>query len=222
LKLRPSFARGKQGARLPATGRNGVTQCRRLGLLNLLIAAAVVVVAGPAGATTIHPDSTKVSGQASNFKFAYGAFSAACNTSTAAGTTGVSAANLSLTVTFSDTSGGCPTNQMAVSCTISGGTMTLAATATGSGNGTAKLTIDSPGYTLSCGSGFCVIAIGAQTSSSTPAVTFATGTDALEINAFVTVTRTGLGGALCGAASGTAKLTAIYTVTPTNLTITNP
>jgi hypothetical protein len=194
----------------------------RLGLLVVLaLVASACVVAGPAQATTIHPDSTKVSGQAGNFKLVYGVFSVACNTSTATGTTGVSSASLSLVVGFSDTSGGCPTNIMAVSCTIAGGTMTFAATATGGGSGTAKLTIDSPGYTINCGSGFCVITIAGQTSGSTVA-TFATGTDALEISAFPTVTRTGIGGALCGAASGTAKLTASYSVTPTNLTITNP
>jgi hypothetical protein len=193
----------------------------------LLIAGLVMAsmtLAGPAGATTILPAKTAVSGFASDWALTYGGSTIPCSKSTATGTTANPAtAHLSLTMDF----GGTCANFGNTYFVVCNGTVTFAANATGSGNGNGNFALDT-GFTCSItakvfGSSICSLTFtGPQTLTGT-GTTFTASTTRLNVVAgSISVTKDPGGSALCGPASATSSMTATYNITPTNLTITNP
>jgi hypothetical protein len=189
-----------------------------------LLIIASMTFAGPAGATTILPAKTAVSGLAPDWTLTYGGSNFTCTKSTAIGTTANPAsASLSLTFDFYGTCTGFG-NTYFVTCN---GTTTFAANATGGGTGNGRLALDT-GFTCSVtvkvfGSSVCSLTFTGPQTLAGNGTTFTAATTKLNLIAGgIAATRDAGGSALCGPASATASMTATYNFTPTTLTITNP
>jgi hypothetical protein len=179
---------------------------------------AVVVAAVGAGnghATTFNPDDTAVHGVASNPTLSYGGVAYVCPNGTMSGTTGIDSASLRVGLSFGPV-GQCTWagSGAAITCT---GTMELRALDATNDSGTANL---DPGFDCTITIPFtCSIHVrGPQDPpDSASLMTLNEGTDVLSLDSTFQATRTGA--ALCGPPSGSFRIVANYSMSPSNLTI---
>jgi hypothetical protein len=199
------------------------THAARASIVALIVAALASVAAIPANAATILPAGTAFSGFASNWTFTYGGDDITCSKSTLLGSTAKPASN-SLVVAMDayHTCAGFGNTAMVI---CNPNNMTLHATAIGSGDGDFTVSLPSNfrcSITIKVfGSSICSLTYAGPQTSAAGSV-FDAATTNLSLSVIGGATKDAGGSSLCGAADDLVVLSATYTVTPTNLTVTNP
>jgi hypothetical protein len=185
----------------------------------MLLSAAAL--AASAHAQVIHPNDTAVSAVADTPTLDYEGTTYFCDTGTADGTTGTDQSFLDLELTFSG------------NCGIAGlgATVTCSEVDPETGAGGARLialdaTTDAATFDLNDGffcdiavAGICTISMdGPQDPDDSVSIAnLDESADTIDVNVDLFVTRTG--SSWCGPTSGTLNLTALYFVTPDNVTV---
>jgi hypothetical protein len=176
---------------------------------------ATAAAAASAQAVTINPDNTAVSGSATNPTLSYGGVTVVCPNGTASGTTGNNSDRFNVSLTFGP-AGQCTVAgaSASVSCT---GTAELIALNATNDTGTANL---NSGFNCTITVPFtCSITVaGPQNpADNVSLLSLNESTDVLAADVTINATRSGT--SLCGPSSGSARFTANYATTPSNLTI---
>jgi hypothetical protein len=197
----------------------------KVGLLFAVALLATAAVATSAQAIDINPDNTAVEGVASQPTLTYDQTVVVCDEGTASGTTGSGTdPSIDVELTFGPNPGGCTVNG-------AGATTACSAMDPSTGNGGAEiLAIDAVDdvATANLNEGFsCVVTVpftctitvaGPQDPNDIDSVLDVDeAADTIDASVTVNASRSGTG--FCGPASGPATFTALYSVTPDNLTI---
>jgi hypothetical protein len=189
----------------------------KLGLLVVVALLATAAIATSAqAALTINPGGTPVSGTASSPTLSYGVATIRCDTGTADGNTTDPASDTvpDLSLAFF---GNCAVIGVAPANVACDGTVSLVAESNDSSTqnlGTVNL---NDGFSCVVTTSLCSVTVAGPQTTQSGNTNLDEDADQLSSDVDVQATRTG--SSLCGPASGTANFTALYDVTPTDLTV---